>query len=119
MIKTQRRLTRLFSLVAGAATTAAISLPAAAFAASPFPFPASGEASAVADPAPLSSDITRSQVEADAATALREGRIAFGNYDVPPAPAVGQPKTRQQVVNELLSETPSERLALQRLYNRG
>lgn len=94
----------VFGLAVGAAT------PAAAF-------PASGEASGVSQFAPIRSNTTRAQVRADAAAAMRDGQIAFGER-APSGPGVGagQPKTRAQVIADLRNQPASERRAMRMLY---
>lgn len=82
-------------------------------------FPASGEnngASAFAQP---TSTIARAQVAAEAAGAIREGHIAFGDQPlVPRDTAAGQAKTRAQVIAEMKSQSPAERKALRNLYRK-
>ena len=51
---------------------------------------------------------------------MREGRLSYGESNYPiRTPDAGPGKTREQVINELRSESPVERDARLRLYYRG
>ena len=112
---TQRR-HPFFSVIAIAATVAALGLPGMASA--EYWHPANNEAGVIVHPEHFKSTKTRAQVRAEVETAMREGRLSFGesNYP-PPAPDTGPGKTRAEVVNELLNESPAEREARLRLYS--
>lgn len=111
---TQRRFPSA-SLIAGLAAAAALALPGAAMAAG-YVHPANNEAGATIHPSHFQSSKTRAQVMADAAAAVREGGSSRFNQGVYPAQAqqAGAGKTRQEVINELLQETPAQRDARQR-----
>ncbi|TBR76552.1 MAG: DUF4148 domain-containing protein [Burkholderiaceae bacterium] len=105
---TQQRLS-LSSMIAAAAAVAALGLPGLASAAG---HPANDQAGVVVHPERFKSEKTREQVSAEAKAAMKQGRISYGEgaYSVPALDA-GPGKTRQQVVNELLNESPAERSA--------
>lgn len=109
----QRRFTPA-TLIAGLAASAALLLPGVASAAG-YIHPATNEAGATVHPSHFQSNKTRAQVVADAETAVRQGGASRFNQGVyPAAPAQsGGAKTRQDVVNELLRETPAQRDARQ------
>ena len=51
---------------------------------------------------------------------MQRGRLSYGQSNFPiRTPDVGSSKTREQVINELLSESPGERDARLRLYSPG
>ena len=51
---------------------------------------------------------------------MRQGRLSYGESNYPmPVPNVGPGKTRQQVINEMLNESPAERSERLRLYSPG
>src|SRR5574337_1117542 len=107
LIMTQSRLS-LFSVIASVAAVAAFTLPGVASAA--YWHPVSGEASFITHPEHFKSDTTRAQVEAQAAAAMRQDGVSFGETAILPAmPATTSSKTRQQVIDELRNETPTER----------
>lgn len=106
------------ALVASVAAVAALGLPGMASAA--YEHPANNEQGVIVHPEHFKSEKTRAQVQAEAAQARRDGRLSFGEGDYPPpAPSVGPGKTREQVRNELLNESPAEREARMRLYSPG
>lgn len=102
------------SLIAGLAASAALLLPGVASAAG-YMHPATNEAGVTVHPSHFQSGKTRAQVSAEAAAAVREGGSSRFNDGVYPAqaPQTGAGKTRQEVVNELLRETPAQRDARQ------
>nr|WP_145914923.1 DUF4148 domain-containing protein [Comamonas thiooxydans] len=72
--------------------------------------PTNNEAGVKAYPGHFKSSQTRDQVRAEAANAVRDGgdtRMRAGNY--PAVKSTGPEKTRQQVIDELTKETPSQR----------
>ncbi|WP_280191497.1 DUF4148 domain-containing protein [Delftia sp. PS-11] len=109
----QRRRTSA-SLIASLAAAAALALPGAAMAAG-YIHPANNEAGSTIHPSHFQSGKTRDQVRAEAAEAVRQGgssRFNQGAYPAP-APQAGPGRTRQEVINELLQETPAQRDARQ------
>jgi len=52
---------------------------------------------------------------------MRQGLLSYGesNYPIRTPDAAGPGKTREQVINELRSESPEERDARLRLYSPG
>ncbi len=51
---------------------------------------------------------------------MQQGRLSYGESNYPiRTPDAGPGKTREQVINELRSESPAERDARLRLYSRG
>lgn len=105
---------RLFStsLIASLAASAALILPGAAMADN-YWHPANNEAGVKTYPDHFRSSKTREQVRAEAAAAVREGGASRFNSSAYPAeqPQAGGGKTREEVVNELLTETPAQREA--------
>ena len=66
------------------------------------------------------SEKTREQVIAETKAAMQQGLLSYGESNYPmPVPNVGPGKTRQEVINEMLNESPAERDARQRLYYPG
>ena len=62
----------------------------------------------------------RAQVKAETEAAMRQGLLSYGESNYPmPVPNVGPGKTRQQVINEMLNESPAERSERLRLYSPG
>ena len=114
---TQQRLF-LSSMIAAAAAVAALSLPGMASAA--YEHPANNEKGVIVHPEHFKSEKTRAQVKAEAEAPMREGRLSYGESNYPiRTPDAGPGKTREQVINELRSESPVERDARLRLYYRG
>ena len=114
---TQQRLS-LSSMIAAAATVAALGLPGMASAA--YWHPANNEKGVIVHPEHFKSEKTREQVSAEAKAAMQQGRISYGESNYPlPVPDAGSGKTRAQVINELLSESAAERDARMRLYSPG
>jgi hypothetical protein len=116
-IMTQQRLS-LSSMIAAAAAVAALGLPGMASAA--YEHPANNEIGVIVHPEHFKSEKTRAQVKAEAEAAMQQGRLSYGesNYPIRTLDA-GPGKTREQVVNELRSESPAERDARLRLYSAG
>ena len=113
----QQRLS-LSSMIAAAAAVAALGLPGMVFAA--YEHPANNEKGVIVHPERFKSDKTRAQVKAEAEAAMQQGRLSYGESNYPiRTPDAGPGKTREQVTNELLSESPAEREARLRLYSRG
>lgn len=51
---------------------------------------------------------------------MQQGLLSYGESNYPmPVPNVGPGKTRQQVINEMLNESPAERTERLRLYSPG
>ena len=113
---TQRRFFPV-SLVAGMAASAALILPGAAMADS-YWHPANNEAGVTTHPDHFRSSKTRDQVLAEAETAVRQGGASRFNASAYPAdaPQSASGKSRQEVVGELLNETPAQRDARQRAF---
>ena len=113
----QQRLS-LSSMIAAVAAVVTLGLPGMASAA--YEHPANNEIGVIVHPEHFKSEKTRAQVKADAEAAMRQGRLSYGesNYPIRTLDA-GPGKTREQVVNELRSESPAERDARLRLYSAG
>ena len=112
----QQRLS-LSSMIAAAAV-AALGLPGMASAA--YEHPANNEKGVIVHPEHFKSEKTREQVIAEAKAAMQQGLLSYGESNYPiRTPDAGPGKTREQVINELLSESPAERAARLRLYSRG
>ncbi len=111
----QQRLS-LSSMIAAAVV--ALGLPGMASAA--YEHPANNEKGVIVHPEHFKSDKTREQVIAETKAAMQQGRLSYGESNYPiRTPDAGPGKTREQVINELLSESPAEREARLRLYSRG
>ncbi len=110
----QRRFTPA-TLIAGLAASAALLLPGMASAAG-YIHPANNEAGAVVHPEHFMSSKTCAQVISDAEAPVPQRGTSRFNASVYPAPApqTGAGKTRQEVINELINETPAQRDARQR-----
>ena len=114
---TQRRIS-LSSMIAAVAAVVTLGLPGMASAA--YEHPANNEKGVIVHPEHFKSDKTRAQVKAEAEAAMQQGRLSYGESNYPiRTPDAGPGKTREQVTNELLSESPAEREARLRLYSRG
>ena len=112
----QQRLS-LSSMIAAAAV-AALGLPGMASAA--YEHPANNEKGVIVHPEHFKSEKTREQVIAETKAAMQQGLLSYGESNYPiRTPDAGPGKTREQVINELLSESPAERAARLRLYSRG
>jgi hypothetical protein len=97
------------SLTAAAAMATVLAMPGVAVA-DTYWHPTNNEAGVKAYPGHFKSSQTRDQVRAEAANAVRDGgdaRMRAGNY--PAVKSTGPEKTRQQVIDELTKETPSQR----------
>ena len=106
----QRRLT-WSSLIAAAAATMVLGMPGIA-AANGYWHPANNEAGFTTHPDHFKSSKTRAEVRAEAEAAMRQqGGLSRFNANSYPAPvqANGPGKTRQQVIDELVNETPAAR----------
>lgn len=105
------------SLMAGLAASAAIILPGAAMAGS-YWHPANNESGVTTHPDHFRSSKTRAQVLAEAETAVRQGGASRFNTSVYPAdaPQAAGGRSRQEVIGELLDETPAQREARQRAF---
>ena len=113
----QQRLS-LSSMIAAAAAVAALGLPGMVLAA--YEHPANNEKGVIVHPEHFKSDKTRAQVKTEAEAAMQQGRLSYGESNYPiRTPDAGPGKTRQQVIKELLSESPAERDARLRLYSPG
>ncbi len=114
---TQQRLS-LSSMIAAATAVVALGLPGMASAA--YEHPANNEKGVIVHPEHFKSEKTRAQVKAETEAAMRQGLLSYGESNYPiRTPDVSSGKTREQVINELLSESPAERSARLRLYSRG
>lgn len=106
----QRRLT-WSSSIAAAATLLALGMPSMA-AASSYWHPANNEAGFTTHPDHFKSSKTRAEVRAEATAAMQKNgglsRFNANNYPAP-IPESGPEKTRQQVIDELMNQTPAER----------
>ena len=111
---TRRRLSSA-SLIAGLAAATAMALPGIAMAAG-YMHPATNEAGVTVHPSHFQSSKTRDQVMAQAEASVRQSGAARFNQGAYPAraPQADAARTRQDVVNELLQETPAQRDARQR-----
>ena len=114
---TQQRLS-LSSMIAAATAVVALGLPGMASAA--YEHPANNEQGVIVHPEHFKSEKTREQVIAEAKAAMQQGLLSYGESNYPmPVPNVGPGKTRQQVINEMLNESPAERSERLRLYTPG
>ena len=114
---TQQRLT-FSSIIAAATAVVVLGLPGMASAA--YDHPANNEKGVIVHQEHFKSEKTRQQVIAETKAAMQQGRLSYGESNYPmPVPNVGPGKTRQQVINEMLNESPAERDARQRLYYPG
>lgn len=105
-------------MIAGVAAVAALGLPGMASA--EYWHPANNEAGVVVHPEHFKSEKTREQVRAEAEAAMQQGRLSYGESNYPQsAPAAASAKTRQQVIDEMRSETSAQRKARQSLYQAG
>ena len=110
---TQQRLS-LSSMIAAAVI--ALGIPGMASAA--YEHPANNEKGVTVHPEHFKSEKTREQVIAETKAAMQQGRLSYGESNYPiRTPNTSSGKTREQVRNELLSESPAERGARLRLYS--
>ncbi|MFZ2857488.1 DUF4148 domain-containing protein [Acidovorax sp.] len=109
----------LSSMIAAAAAVVTLGLPGMASAA--YEHPANNEKGVIVHPEHFKSEKTREQVIAETKAAMQQGRLSYGqsNFPIRTPDAAGPGKTREQVINELRSESPEERDARLRLYYRG
>ncbi|WP_417283397.1 DUF4148 domain-containing protein [Comamonas sp.] len=98
-------------LLANAAAVVALGLPGMASAA--YEHATTTEQGVVVHPEHFISQKTRAQVKAETEAAMREGRLSYGesNYPWSPPATQGPGKTREEVIRELLNETPAQREA--------
>ena len=119
-MKFRRRTSRtsIASFIASVAAAAALGVPGMASA--DFWQPGIDEGGVVAHPTAFNSDKARAQVSADVEAAARQGLLNFreGSYP-PPILRDGPGRTREDVVRELLNETPAERDARMQRYSGG
>ena len=114
---TQRRLS-ISSMIAAVAAVVTLGLPGMASAA--YEHPANNEKGIIVHPEHFKSEKTREQVIAETKAAMQQGRLSYGESNYPiRTPDAGSGKTREQVINEMLNESPAERDARQRLYYPG
>ena len=114
---TQQRLS-ISSMIAAATAVVALGLPGMASAA--YEHPANNEKGVIVHPEHFKSEKTREQVIAEAKAAMQQGLLSYGESNYPmPVPNVGPGKTRQEVINEMLNESPAERSERLRLYSPG
>ena len=79
--------------------------------------PLTAQASSMWHPAPTE---TRAQVMAEVEAALKDGTLAILQRGAPlPIKSSEAPKTRQQVVDEMRSESPEARRARLEMYSGG
>ena len=82
--------------------------------------PAQGEVGFTEHPDHLKSTKTRAQVMAELEAARKDGTLALMQRNAPlPMKATGPSKTRQQVIAEMLNESPEQRRARAELLTGG
>ena len=114
---TQRRIS-LSSMIAAVAAVVTLGLPGMASAA--YEHPANNEKGIIVHQEHWKSEKTREQVIAETKAAMQQGRLSYGESNYPiRTPDAGPGKTREQVINEMLNESPAERDARLRLYSPG
>lgn len=97
----------------------AAALPAVAFAESVY-HPAPGELGFTEHWDHLKSTRTRAEVQAEVEAARKDGTLALIQHGLPlPGKSTGAAKSRKQVVDELLNESATDRLARQSLLIGG
>lgn len=107
----QRRLS-LASVFASAAAAAVAVLAMPGMASAAYEHPANNEQGVTIHPEHFVSQKTRDQVRAETADAMKNGRLSYGESNYPNfAPPAGPGKTREEVINELLRESPAAREA--------
>lgn len=105
----QRRLS-IASVFASAAAVAVLAMPGMASAA--YEHPANNEQGVTVHPEHFVSQKTRDQVRTETADAMKNGRLSYGESNFPNfAPLAAPGKTRAEVINELLRESPAAREA--------
>ncbi|WP_291586693.1 DUF4148 domain-containing protein [Comamonas sp. UBA7528] len=108
--------TRTPILLSMACATLALTAMNNAFASS-YIHPKNSEAGYVTYPDHFRSDRTRAQVQAETAEFLKNGGPhVFRNSNYPVVDTSPSNKTRQQVLDELLNETPEQRKARREMY---
>ena len=114
---TQRRIS-LSSMIAAVAAVVTLGLPGMASAA--YEHPANNEKGIIVHQEHWKREKPREQVIAETKAAMQQGRLSYGESNYPiRTPDAGPGKTREQVINEMLNESPAERDARQRLYYPG
>ena len=114
---TQRRIS-LSSMIAAVAAVVTLGLPGMASAA--YEHPANNEKGIIVHQEHWKSEKTREQVIAETKATMQQGRLSYGESNYPiRTPDAGPGKTREQVINEMLNESPAERDARLRLYSPG
>jgi len=97
--------------LAGVAAAFTLALPGMASAAA-YEHPANNEQGVTVHPEHFVSQKTRAQVKAETEAAVKQGGLSFGEGSFPrEIPHSGSSKTREQVIQELREESPSEREA--------
>ncbi len=105
----QHRLS-IASVFASAAAVAVLAMPGMASAA--HEHPANNEQGVTIHPEHFVSQKTRDQVRAETADAMKNGHLSYGESNFPNfAPPAGPGKTREEVINEFLRESPGARKA--------
>ncbi|WKL16716.1 DUF4148 domain-containing protein [Comamonas testosteroni] len=98
------------SVLASAAAVAVLAMPGMASAA--YEHPANNEQGVTIHPEHFVSQKTRAQVRAETAEAMKNGHLSYGESNFPNlAPPAGPGKTREEVINEFLRESPAAREA--------
>ena len=93
-------------------------LPGLSFATSEW-HPSNGEAGFTYHPDHVKSTKTRAEARAELEAARKDGTLALMQRGAPlPPKATGPGKTREQVISELLNETPQERRARMHMHVR-
>lgn len=107
------------STIAALAVTATFALPGLAQADSMY-HPAGGEVGYTYHPEHFKSTKTRAEVIAEVEAARKDGTLRLYQLALPvPVKNAGPGKTRQQVIDEMRSETPEQRKARLELYSGG
>lgn len=100
----------IYSALATVAAAITLALPATASAA--YEHPANNEQGVTVHPDHFVSQKTRAQVKAETEAAIKQGGLSFGESSFPrESPRSGSSKTREQVIQELRDESPSQREA--------
>ncbi|MBN9428743.1 MAG: DUF4148 domain-containing protein [Burkholderiales bacterium] len=101
------------------AVAATFALPSLAHADSMY-HPANGEVGFTYHPEHFKSNKTRAEVVAEVEAARKDGTLRFYQLGLPiPVKNAGPGKTRQQVIDEMRSETPEQRKARMEMYTGG
>ncbi|GGH59192.1 hypothetical protein GCM10010975_20580 [Comamonas phosphati] len=105
----QRRLS-IASVFASAAAVAVLAMPGIVSAA--YEHSANNEQGVIFHPEHFVSQKTRNQVKAETLEAMKNGRLSYGERSSPSfIPSTGSEKIREEVINELLHESPAAREA--------